>query len=400
MDGFDLAIIDIKRKPFRSVCMMLIVFVMSFILFLGPALSLGSEKGLESTNQRLGADYMIVPKGYNHYMEQVLLHGHPSMFYLDKSLVDKYREISGVKAISSQYFLTSLADAACCTMPVQLIGYEPETDFVITPWISEDFTGEVKDGDLVVGSDITLEEGNKLTFFGREYTVVARLAETSIGIDASVYMNLKTIELMRKDMEKMGINGFGEEPVTKEVSSILLRVDQSKTPDNWIKTLEKVDFEQTDIVSANVILSGVSLQLTSISHTIKIVVVAIWCSLSVLLVVVFFLSVNERRKQFAILRIIGGSKHLLMTGILIEYLLIASIGSIFGTGTGLVLLKLFQTYVKVTLNVPYLLPTYLEIGELCIKSFFATVTLSMLAAVLTTIRIIRAEISAIFRSGE
>jgi hypothetical protein len=88
----------------------------------------------EHMSGRFGADMMVVPRGSDASAEGLLLRSEPSEFYLNEDLTEEIAGMDGVKVASPQLFIQSL-DAACCTVPVQLIGYEPETDFNIQPWI-------------------------------------------------------------------------------------------------------------------------------------------------------------------------------------------------------------------------------------------------------------------------
>lgn len=71
---------------------------------------------------------MIIPYGYEKQLQSAPLRGEPSTFYLDQQLEEKIRSFPGVGNVSSQIFIASL-QAACCSLPVQLIGFEPQSDF-------------------------------------------------------------------------------------------------------------------------------------------------------------------------------------------------------------------------------------------------------------------------------
>lgn len=53
----------------------------------------GLKNGTESLRGRMGADFMIVPIGYEKAAQEILLKGEPGYFYLDKSVEGKIREV-------------------------------------------------------------------------------------------------------------------------------------------------------------------------------------------------------------------------------------------------------------------------------------------------------------------
>ncbi len=58
-----------------------------------------------------------------------------STFYFTNDIGSQIAEADGVGESTVQTYISSLA-AACCDEKVQIIGFNPDTDFVITPgWL-------------------------------------------------------------------------------------------------------------------------------------------------------------------------------------------------------------------------------------------------------------------------
>ena len=81
---------------------------------------------------------MIGPEGSEQELEGILLYGSPNYFYMDKNIEEIIRSVDGVQTASSQTYLASVSES-CCDFPVQLIGFDPETDFIIQPWAKKSF---------------------------------------------------------------------------------------------------------------------------------------------------------------------------------------------------------------------------------------------------------------------
>ena len=79
-----LALKNLKKKPFRTAGLIIIVGFLSFVLFGGTILSINLKNGLDSTKSRFGADLMVVPIGVDSDVEGILIKGEPNYFYFDK----------------------------------------------------------------------------------------------------------------------------------------------------------------------------------------------------------------------------------------------------------------------------------------------------------------------------
>lgn len=101
---WQLAVANIKRKPLRTAGLIIIVALVAFVLFAGGILSVSLKNGLESMKERLGADLLVVPVGYDEGVEGIIVKGEPAYFYFDKSVETELEKVEGVKSVSSQLF--------------------------------------------------------------------------------------------------------------------------------------------------------------------------------------------------------------------------------------------------------------------------------------------------------
>lgn len=133
-----LPIKNLKRKSGRSAALIVVVMLLSLSMLGGLLVVDSLQQGLDSLETRLGADIIVVPDEAKSKkdLESILLDGVPGYFYMDKAYYDKIAAREGIGRISAQYYLAS-TKAGCCTVPVQIIGFDPETDFTVTPWIQK-----------------------------------------------------------------------------------------------------------------------------------------------------------------------------------------------------------------------------------------------------------------------
>ena len=137
--AFGTSLKNIKRKPFRSFMMMLLVVILSFVLFMGAYIVMGLRNGLSSYQLRLGADIIVTPSSANGHgnVDDILLQGISGNYYISAKDIEKIKNTPGIAEMTTQFFLTS-AKASCCSTRIQIIGFDPKTDFSIIPWMREE----------------------------------------------------------------------------------------------------------------------------------------------------------------------------------------------------------------------------------------------------------------------
>jgi putative ABC transport system permease protein len=146
--------------------------------------------------------------------------------------------MEGVARASLQFFLTSLSES-CCDAMVQLIAYDPETGFVVRPWIAENQGGSVEDGQIVTGSRIALCADNTIRLLGHNYPVAAQLSRSASGLDTSIFMTMNTMRLLigRARVEGYDFLAVQEKEMERgAVSAVLAKIDPS-TPRHGLPKL-------------------------------------------------------------------------------------------------------------------------------------------------------------------
>ena len=115
---------QISRKKGRFIGLALIVAVLSLVMFSGFIIIFSLNSGLESLSDRMGADLMVVPLGYESGAEGILIKGEPSYFYFDKSVLEEIvaARMSRAKTLLAGTTLSIAEIAAQC-------GYRYSTNF-------------------------------------------------------------------------------------------------------------------------------------------------------------------------------------------------------------------------------------------------------------------------------
>ncbi|MDR0663276.1 MAG: ABC transporter permease [Spirochaetaceae bacterium] len=392
---------NLKARPVRTACLAAVVGILAFTLFGGSIITLNLRQGLSTMTKRFGADLMVVPAGASGQAQALLLRGGTNYFYFDGAIVDEIASTDGTACASPQFFLSSLSES-CCDAMVQLIAYDPATDFVVQPWIAEKYRGTVVDGQLVVGSRIAVRTDNTIRLIGNSYPVAARLSQSASGLDTSIFMTMNTMRLLVARARADGYNNFAvqeKEMNRGAVSAVLVKSDTALPPSRLARTIRQEN-EGVDVLVSQGIFSALATTLSGFVSYIRIFSAALWILAVIILAAVFSLSIHERKKEFALLRILGATRKKLIAIVLGE----SSLAGLAGGAAGIVLGSLavfpFSTLISERLELPYLDAPLLGIIPLAAGSLFLSILAGSLASLYAALRISAAETYFTMREGE
>lgn len=392
-----IALNNLKRKPLRTIGLAIVVAVFSFTMFGGALLSESVKNGIGSMSQRLGADILVVPYGYDKKLQAALLRGEPSTFYLKGDLEDKLSGIPGIDKAASQLYLATL-NAACCTVPVQLIAYDPGTDFVIQPWVSSAMSVIPQDNEIVVGDMIIGDVGDDLSLFGQTFRIAARLDKTGMGFDTTVFMTMSNARKMLKHARNDAVSNY--QPGS--VSSIMVNVrpgQDLKEVANSILGNFAMDYNLDIVVSKNMI-SDIAKKLGGLSFLMHVLTGIFWLAAAGVLFLFFSLLLNERKREFGLFRILGATRGRLVRIILTEALVVSVVGGVLGVLGALALTLPFHRYISAALELPYLAVSPMVILVLAAASLGLAIVIGPLSSLYATIKIATTDIYLTLRRGE
>ncbi|MBR3333246.1 MAG: ABC transporter permease [Clostridia bacterium] len=376
---------NLTRKSGRTTALVLLTALLALAIFGGSIVILSLRGGLNSLENRLGADVIVVPSTARSKtnLEQILLQGTTGYFYMDREKLDKIIATDGVESVSAQLFLASLR-ASCCSVPVQVIGFDQATDFTVRPWITESYSRTLNEKEVAVGCRVSAGIGESIRIYGVNCPVVARLAETGTGLDTAVYCSQETLQLLLDAARDLGhdlkISGSSENVISAVYIKVRDDYDAQKVADDINIHIRKVE-----AVSTKSMLTGVSDSLKAVSGTITCLIIALWILALVILFIVFAMMVNERRRELAVYRLLGMSRKMLSSMILKEALLCSLAGALCGVALGSALVFPFTTLIEQSLKLPYLTPAAGTI-VLCAALALAVTVISGSAASLRTAR--------------
>lgn len=195
----------ISMRRTQSLATLLSVALASAVV-LALALSfIGVQNGLSRSAERMGADLMVIPSEAAVGLDEnaLLFTGSPANMYMDESVADEIAAVEGVERVSAQFYGQTL-DASCCSAstPSRLIGIDPQTDWVVSPWADASLSG-LGEGQIVVGADMEADFSDNPRVLGHDVEVAAVLDATGSDLDGSVLMGIDQVRAFVKETPEL-----------------------------------------------------------------------------------------------------------------------------------------------------------------------------------------------------
>ena len=374
---------NLKSNPGKTTAILIFTALMAAAVFGGTLIVRGMQQGLANVRTRLGADILVTPAdAKNEFDAQTfLIQAEPGYFYMDASVLNEVRAVEGVDKASPQLFLAS-ATASCCSAKLQIIAFDPDTDFTIQPWIRETFGGALKLGllDVIVGANVTVYDDYILRLYNNDCRVIGQFAPTGSTLDNAVYTNFETIKVLIDSSFDTKLNKYQSFDTNDVISSVMISLKDGYDAENVAETIEST-ISGVSTATSKKMVSGIIESLNSISGTVRAFIV-IFCLLGTLMTVLLFaLMISERRKEFASLSIIGASKRILYRMVAEESAYVNLTGGLLGIILSAVLVLGFSNLIGQKLEIGFALP---DAGQIIIFALF-TLGLVMLAAILSAL---------------
>lgn len=394
-----LPFLNLIGKKGRSTALLVFAALLSFTVFTGALVLTSLKNGLESLELRLGADIIVVPKetAERKTFESILFDGNCTYFYMDKGLVQKVSAVEGVEKVSPQLFLASMS-AGCCSVKLQMIGFDPETDFTVQPWISKTFNGTLEPLDILVGSKIIVPENKKLTFYGTECRVAGQLAPTGTGLDSGVYSTIDTIKILTGSLITMGKNIEKDTNPDDVVSSIQVKVYDEYAVEDVVQFINQNVPEVTAVQTKSMTVN-VGNNMSQIAGLLGTLIFVVWILCLVVIVIVFTMIMNERKKEFAIMRVMGSTRTGLAALVFSESMILNLAGSLLGIALGVMLIIPFQSSLEEKLALPFLIAGPGKIALLALITLFVSLITGCLTSIASVLKISKIDTGVILREG-
>ena len=382
-----LAVRNLRHRRVRTMFLAALVLILSAALFTSRVLTESMKTCIDKTVDRIGADVIVAPGEYESDLSDSLFSGGLCSFYFEKSLVDQVKKTDGIDKISPQLYIASL-DAACCSVPVQIVAFEPESDFIVQPWMSGSNVSELKKGQTVVGSKITAKA-----------EVAGKLEETGTSYDNCAFMNFETAYTLFDSFQIKYVTDLTEPQ--KYVSLLTIRTKDGADPKEVANTINtKMRDSGLKAYTAKAMSGKVSDTLEQMRSYSALLIGLLFLMAVLALICIFNITVNERLKEFGVLLSIGARKSQIFQMLLLEAGMIGVLGGFLGvvfSGGGILL---FKDVIMESMNMPYLNVNVSQYVILALQSLGLAVGVSLLATLYAAVRANRMELYKLIQEVE
>lgn len=398
----ELAKRNIQNKKNRTYAMIALTAVICVVLFLSSFVIFSLKNGIVSLSNRMGADIIIVPEGYDSKIAGAILRGEPNSFFLDASVLERAKKVAGVEHVTPQFFIATLS-AGCCSFPIQVIGIDTESDFVVLPWLRTQAKLPIPEGGVIVGHNIVGNYNDEVRFFNRGFRVEGRLAETGMGFDNSVFMSLSDARILAEEFKKL--LDYGELDIDHSYSSIMVKVRTGYDTREVRDALEEVfknqplDKRVYPLVSKQM-MSEVSGNMSGMVFYLYLQMFLIYLLAFGVLMLVYSFSIKERKKEIATLRIMGASKRRIKAILFSEVLMINAIGALIGTAAGFVVSFLFRSAIGISIGLPFLTPHFVVMLFMFLVIFGMGTILGPASSYFSIRKMLRTETQLLLREND
>lgn len=340
MNFLTLAAKNLTRRRGRTGLTVIGVAIAISVLFSLLALNSGYEKELNKEVNSMGVHILAVPKGCPYEAASLIMHGGVIPKYLSASDLDNVTRIPDVELATPMLMHQFLKkdDKTGKTTPHIIYGIKMEDMLQLKPWwkVEGRYFQDNETRVMLVGKDLAEKEnltvGQRLPVgpAKENFTIVGILERTGDQDDQFHFFPLDEAQRV-----------FGKEG---KITTIAVKVRDINRISAVSEEMEKVPDIQ--VVTMTQIM-GTIMNLAGSAKSLLLTVIAIALIISAFGIInTLLMSVNERVREFGMMKAIGASGSDIGKMVLMETVFITISGGIIGTVAALVGSSLIESFVK------------------------------------------------------
>jgi len=330
-----------------------LIGVISIFLAGAELLHCGIGDAADRGAKRLGADLMIVPAREELRLGSGLFGGLPVRLALPEGIEAAVSGVPGVRGVAPQYFLASARASCCDSGNLLLVGFDPDNDLTVLPWLRASGARLDKAMSAVVGGGVMKGEGATIRFYNSSFSVAARLEKSGMGyFDNAVFIPFAGL----RAMESSSMQG-GAVPVKipwGRPSLLLLRLDPGGDRDAAARLIEG-RIGGVRVLTMPELFREKREKMETIAGVERSMRVVAWLLAMLAAAALQLPWWRERRPLLGLMQCCGIGRWAILLGVAVETLLMTGIGVVVGSVGALLLLHLFTPYITAVLGIPLLL---------------------------------------------
>lgn len=377
---------NINDSAFRSWIVLISATLLAAFALSGTVVVGGAQKSLQKALQRLGADIIVVPTGSETGVENALLMGVPVHTWMPAGNLAEIGAVPGVTAVSPQLYLATLRGATCCSVPEMfLIAYDPETDFTLRPWLETHMEGGLDVGDTIGGNFTYLPAGEEYIYiYGYPVDLVGKLDATGTGLDQSLFFTFETAQEIVQVSVDEAVKPLEIPP--NSISSVMVKTDPAADVDAIAAEIQARLPDVTPMISGDLFQTQRA-NILGLLQSVVVLMAIVWALAIALIVLVFTIAVNERRRQLGVMRALGATRGGVLTSLLAEGGALALVGGLVGSTITAFAIYLFRDLITDLMGGPFFYPRPLGLALLIVEVLAVTLVTVLVAVLIPALKV-------------
>ena len=261
--------------------------------------------------------------------------------------------MEGVAAVTPQLYIATL-EASCCSAPIQLIAFEPGSDFIVTPWMQRMQLDKLDDYQIVVGDALVGDIGESIRFFNVPLTIAGRLEPTGTGYDTCAFITFTTAQQMMQT-EQMRDIAIGDRDPQTLVSSIMVRLNEGVNARRVaLKINRAIKDSDLKAYTSDGIMSSIAKTVSGFQSFSTVLNILMSMLAIPAVICIFTITIIQRKNEFGVLMTLGASNAVMIKIILTEGLMIGLIGSLLGISLAGGAIASFEAKILTAFSLPAL----------------------------------------------
>ncbi|MCX6694021.1 MAG: FtsX-like permease family protein [Methanomicrobiales archaeon] len=379
----------IRNKAGRNLAT---AFCFAFIaanIFSGQYLTSGAGGSVDQGVSRMGADHLVVPAQYQVFSRGfgpentfAVVRAEPSTYRIRADIMATVGSVQGVMKMSPQLYVATLREPALSPSPVEIYGIDPATDFTIQPWLQHPLSTPMSPGEVIVGHEIKGDISSQISLSSHTYTVAGRLDPTQSPIDRTIFLRMDDAYALAATE---GIVPSSDPRVSYgDINAVLLQGDPGEGSDLVAARIRRA-FSPTyiTVISRHFSLDPALQEIKDLPRLLTYISLIVVVAALPLISLIAAMVAHERQREIGLIRSMGAKRHVIISLVFAESLILAATGGIFGVGVSLIAFTLISTQIidSSALHVSFALPTVADIGMMAGVALLVVITLGSISSI-------------------
>jgi putative ABC transport system permease protein len=383
---------SLRNKPGRNLATLFCFAFIAANIFSGQFLIAGAAGGLDRGVSRMGADHVIVPSQYMVFLGGAgpdntiaIVMAEPSDYRIRAGIMEKLRTVQGVSVMSPQLYVATLDLPELSPEPVNIYGFDPETDFTVQPWLQKPLDNPLRSGEMIVGQGISGNIGTRIFLGGQSFVIAGRLDPTHSSIDHAVILQLA--DAYSVAATKGIVSQSAPKIVPGDVNAVLIRDVPGEDQDVITKRIKRVftsspEYRSVSVIGKHFSLDPVAEDIRAIPGLLNLISVFVVIIALPLIALIAAMVAHERQREIGLLKSMGAKRNTVFLLVIAESLVLAAAGGVAGVGLSFLVLFLmnWKGILNSALQVSFRMPSLIEIGSMAGLALLVVITIGSISA--------------------